>query len=234
MDLKQAQNLFATYTKDLIDSCPHCGAKVHIEMLWQDYHTYKNGNKEFYVIFRCKPCKKLILKTYIFEQNPYSGNENLEAKGWKDKYPLSLDDELSIEEKEYIPDQLLLDYQEALKCKSIGANRASCAMFRRALQSSLVILGADYKLDLINQIDSLESLPKDVKDWAHQIRIFGNWGAHPDKDNLKEVDSNDVTEVHDFISKYFLYMFIMPKKVKLSRENRAAKLKKPSVTTAKK
>jgi len=104
-------------------------------------------------------------------------------------------------------------------------------MFRRALQSALVILGSNHKLDLIKQIDFLESLPIDIKDWAHQIRIFGNWGAHPDKDNLKEVDADDVTEVHDFISKFFTYMFIMPKKVELSRAKRDEKLKKKTEET---
>ncbi len=122
----------------------------------------------------------------------------MEAKGWDENFPVSFDDELSKQE-EYIPDQVLSDYQEALQCKSIGANRANCSMFRRALQSAIVMLGTDNKLDLIKQIDSLDCLPKDIKDWAHQIRIFGNWGAHPDKDNPKEVDSNDVTVVHDFI-----------------------------------
>ncbi len=47
-------------------------------------------------------------------------------------------------------------------------------MFRRALQNSLLILGADHKLDLIKQIESLGNLPSDIKDWTHQIRIFGN------------------------------------------------------------
>jgi hypothetical protein len=87
----------------------------------------------------------------------------------------------------------------------------------------LIQLGADPKLDLVKQIEALGNLPKDIKDWAHQIRIFGNWGAHPDIDNLKEVDSNDVSEAHDFMSKILLYMFIMPKKVMLSREKRDKK-----------
>ncbi len=173
----------------------------------------------------------MLLKTFLFKQNPYDTGENLKAEGWDEKFPISFDDELRKEEKELIPEQALSDYQEALKCKSIGANRASCSMFRRALQSSLVILGASDKLDLIKQIDSLTSLPKDIIDWAHQIRIFGNWGAHPDKDNLKEVDAADVAEVYDFISKFFVYMFIMPEKVKLSRAKRDEKLKRNTQET---
>lgn len=228
MDISEAFNLVET---DIIGLCPHCGAKVHMEKLWNDFHSFRDGSKEFYVIFRCKPCNKLILKTFYFKQNPDSTGGNLEAKGWKEQFPVSIDDELSGQEKEYIPDQVISDYQEALKCRSIGANRASCSMFRRALQSALVILGSNHKLDLIKQINSLESLPIDIKDWAHQIRIFGNWGAHPDKDNLKEVDADDVAEVHDFISKFFIYLFIMPEKVKLSRVKRDEKSKKKTEET---
>ena len=209
MNIEQAYSLIDAEVKDLIDLCPHCGEKVHIEKLWNDYHSFRYGDTEFYVIFRCKACKKLILKTFFFKQNRLDKNQDLETKGWDEKFPISLGNELSKQEKEYIPDHVISEYQEALKCKSIGAYRASCSMLRRALQSALVIIGADHKLGLIPQIDSLDFLPDYIKDWAHQIRIFGNGGAHPDKDNLKEVDSDDVTEVHGFISKLFIYMFIM-------------------------
>jgi hypothetical protein len=228
MNIKEVCSKIDEETNDLIAICPHCGTKVHIERLWQDYHSFSNRDEEFYITFRCKSCKKLILKTFLFKQNPYSNHEDLEPEGWNEKFSMSLDDddELSEEEKEFIPKQVISNFQEALKCKSIGANRTSSSMFRRALQSSIVILGANHKQDLIKQINSLTNLPNDIKDWAHQIRIFGNWGAHPDKDKLKEVDHNDVEEVYDFISKFFMYMFIMPEKVKRSRKKRDEKTKK--------
>lgn len=224
MDLTQAKNLIEEYVKDLIDICPHCGAKVHIEKLWSAHHSYDNGDVEFYVIFRCRPCKKLLLKTYTFRQNRYTNATNLEASGWDEKFPLTLDTELSTGDSKYIPEEIFADYKEALKCKSIGANRGSCAMFRRALQGSLVELGAK-EGELIQQINSLTDLPKDLKDWAHQIRIFGNWGAHPDKDKLKEVSAEEVNETYDFISKFLLYTFIMPRKVEESRKKREEKTK---------
>lgn len=220
MDLKQAKEIINDRIKDLIESCPHCGARAHIEALWNDYHKFQNGDVEFYVVFRCRPCRKLILKTCHLRQNRYTDEEKLSFEGWNEMFPASLDDLLKNEEKQYIPPDILLDYEEALKCKAITANRASCSMFRRSLQGALVRLGANAQHDLIKQIASLENLPKDVKDWAHQVRVFGNWGAHPDKDNLKEVDGDDVKEVHDFMSKFLLYMFIMPEKVRLSREKR--------------
>ena len=228
MDIKQAQKLIDEETNDLIDLCPHCGAKVHIVRQWSGYHLFHRRDVEFYIIFRCKPCQKLLLKTFFFRQNQYSSNQNLKVKGWREKFPLLLDHLLINEEKKLISEQVLSDYEEAIKCKAIGAHKASCAMFRRALQGSLVILGANPKLSLIGQIDSLHSLPDDIKDWAHQIRIFGNWGAHPDKDNLKDIKAEDVEEVYDFTSKFFIYVFIMPERVKLSRAKREERLKKSS------
>ena len=226
MDLNAAQNLIKHYVTDLIDICPHCGAKVHIEKLWSAHHSFDNGDVEFYVIFRCKPCRKLLLKTYVFKQNKYTNEIDLKTAGWDEKFPVSLDTELSKIDLQYIPEEIFSDYKEALKCKAIGANKASCAMFRRALQGALVELGANKDDDLIKQINSLVSLPADIKDWAHQIRIFGNWGAHPDKDKLKDVNTEEVAETHDFISKFFVYMFIMPRKVAESRKRREEKTKK--------
>jgi hypothetical protein len=220
MNLKEARDAINTHVKDLIEVCPHCGARSHIEALWNDCHKRTNRDVEFYVVFRCKPCRRLLLKTFYLEQNPYSEQENLTIKGWDEMFPMSLDDQLGRDEKEFIPTEIRRDYEEALKCQSISANRASCSMFRRALQSALLQIGADPKLDLIKQIEALATLPGDVKDWAHQIRIFGNWGAHPDKDNLKDVGPDDVSEAHDFMSKFLLYVFIMPEKVKMSRQRR--------------
>lgn len=220
MNLKEASEAINVHLQDLIEQCPHCGAQAHIHAQWNDFHVLRNRDVEFYVVFRCKPCRKLLLKTFYLEQNRHSDHESLSIKGWDEMFPVSLDDQLGKEEKEYVPPDIRRDYEEALKCRSISAYRGSCAMFRRALQGALLQIGADPKLDLVKQIEALAVLPVDVKDWAHQIRIFGNWGAHPDRDNLKEVGSDDVSEAHDFMSKFLLYMFIMPAKVKLSRERR--------------
>lgn len=225
MTLQEAKQFIDQNVIDKIDLCPHCGAKVHIVKLWSDYHVLNNGDTEFYIVFRCKPCSKLILKTFFFKCIQHMNNTSLEPKRWDEQFPITLDSELDKTDSELIPEDVLSDYKEALKCKSIGANRASCSMFRRALQNALVNLGANTKSDLITQINLLDRLPGDIKDWAHQIRIFGNWGAHPDEDKLKDVEPSDVEEVHDFISKLFIFMFIMPNKVAASRAKRDERLK---------
>ncbi len=62
MDLNSAQNLIEQYVKDLIDTCPHCGAKVHIEKLWNAHHSFDNGDVEFYVILDVGHVKNFCLK----------------------------------------------------------------------------------------------------------------------------------------------------------------------------
>jgi len=56
-----------------------------------------------------------------------------------------------------------------------------------------------------------------MKDWAHNIRILGNWGAHPDKDGLKNVDETTAKEAMEFIKSFFTYVYVMPKRVADSR-----------------
>ncbi len=87
MKLKEARDVIDNHVKDLIELCPHCSAKTHIEALWNDCHRLRNRDVEFYVIFRCKPCRRLILKTFYLRQNPYSSEENLDIKGWDENFP---------------------------------------------------------------------------------------------------------------------------------------------------
>ena len=44
MELNEVRKIIYEHTEDLIDTCPHCGALVHIEKLWNDFHSFKNGD----------------------------------------------------------------------------------------------------------------------------------------------------------------------------------------------
>jgi len=222
INIKDLEHLIEKEIKDMIDLCPHCGAKVHIEKLWNDYHFLENKKIEYYIAFRCKPCKRLLIKTFCY-QNTYRDNYII-IKNEGKKFP-ALDKILSKKDSECIPKQIFSDYNEALRCKLIGANKASCSMFRRALQNGLLELGANEKENLLSQVDSLKELPKSIKDWAHQIRIFGNWGAHPNKDNLEDINKDDVENIHNFFINFLYYFFIFPERVAFCRK-RMKKVKK--------
>jgi len=122
-----------------------------------------------------------------------------------------------------------MDYQSAVKCYEFEEFRASVAMCRRSLQASLLDNDADRKNKLQVQIDELHTkdpnkFPAQVKDWAHSIRIFGNWGVHPDEDGLEDVDQETALETIEFLRQYFNYVYVMPQKI-LETQKRVAEIK---------
>lgn len=202
---------------DFVDDCPHCGARAHLVMVSNEYHLVNNGDQYNYIIFRCKPCKKLTLKVFHSIQNPYSRDQKLELDDWVAKYPSGKTD---AQEKfvEFVPKTVISDYEEGLRCLSVSSPRAAASMFRRSLQDALIHLGANQDTELIEQIKSIPRLTDDIKDWAHNVRIFGNWGAHPQKDLLKDVDMKKAKEVRDFTDEFFNYVYVMPGKVAEARK----------------
>lgn len=220
MNREQTKHLIAQSVQNFIDVCPHCGTQAHLQMLFNESHKQKNGDVVYYVTFRCVPCNKLVFETFRFKQNEYSRDENLASAGWEDKFPTA---EIALTQKfeGSVPNDVLADFKEGVVCLHHKCNKAAVSMFRRSLQSALLERGADAKSDLIDQIKSATFLTDDIKDWAHNIRIFGNWGAHPQDDNLKDVDSKLAEETKSFLEEFFNYVYLMPARVANARQKNA-------------
>ena len=187
MNKAHTLDVFQNAVTDFIDVCPHCATKAHLKLLFTDSHRADNLDVIYYAVFRCVPCRKLILETYRFRQNVYDPNENLESAGWQETFP-GVEITYASKFEETVPPEVLEDFREGVICLHNKCPRAAVAMFRRSLQSALLERGANPKQDLIDQIKAANFLTQDIKDWSHHVRIFGNWGAHPQDDNLKEAD----------------------------------------------
>jgi len=212
----QTETMFQVAIKDLVDICPHCESRAHFQLLFSNNYKESNESIIYYAVFRCVPCKKLILKTFKFSKNEFNKN-NLIAVGWQDKFP---------KERVYmnkfegiVPLNALEDFNEGVICLHNNCPRAAVTMFRRSLQSALINKGASRKLDLIEQIKNASFLTKDIKEWGYSIRIFGNWAAHPQSDNLKDVDDKIALETKLFIEEFFNYVYVMPLRVTNARKN---------------
>lgn len=211
--------------KDFIGVCPHCGAKAHLEMIHNDFHLARNGDQYNYIVFRCKPCTRLSVRVFRSTENPYSTDRQLLTPDkWVAEFPTTdtVPGEAFVESA---PEDVITDYTEGLICLANNADKAAVAMFRRAIQNAMINLGADAKKDLIDQIKGVGSLTKDIQDWAQNIRIFGNWGVHPQNDNLKEIDHELALEVKDFVDQFINYVYVMPGKVAAARTKHSKKEK---------
>lgn len=203
--------------KDFIDVCPHCNTKAHLELIHNDYFMARNGDQFNHITFRCKPCKKISVKVFKSTENPYSDEQMLSPDRWVSEFPSinSVPPENFIE---FSPKDVIEDYSEGLACLSNGADKAAVSMFRRAIQNAMLNLGADTNKDLVNQIKDVNSLTNDIKNWAQNIRIFGNWGAHPQDDHLKAVNHELALEAKDFVDQFINYVYVMPGRVAAVRK----------------
>lgn len=86
---------------------------------------------------------------------------------------------------------------------------AAATMFRRSLDLALKVKFPDMKGDLNAKIKKLADghvLPQSLVDWAHQVRVIGNDGAH----DLDGCDQADATAARDFVDAVLRYLFSLP------------------------
>jgi len=115
-----------------------------------------------------------------------------------------------------VPKAIREDFAEALRCEFIHSYRAAVVMCRRAIQSSAMELDAQ-GARLVDQIDDLFAkgrITEPLKTFAHEIRLTGNDGAHPDKDGLADVQEKDAADIIEFTREYLHHVYVLPKKLK--------------------
>ena len=195
--------------------CPHCGAKSY-------FHPVGTAHIEQNRIVsaaRCQACKGFILIIGgRMGQN--------QAASLQHVFPLGKPNENVDPE---VPAAIAEDFKEALRCEWIKAYKASVVMCRRAVQGSVIELGA--KGDrLIDQIDDLfknGKITEALKDFAHEVRLTGNDGAHPGKDGLADVSPKDASDIIEFIREYLHHVYVMPAKLRARKPAAAASVSSP-------
>jgi len=111
-----------------------------------------------------------------------------------------------------VPETIVADAAEAFRCFGIESWRASAAMARRALQSAAFEKGAP-DTNLVAQIDWLAEnghITEQMRQVAHQIRLGGNLGAHPDRDGLQDVGQAEARAILHFLADFFRYVYEIP------------------------
>ncbi len=169
-------------------------------------------NRDF-VLF-CNGCEKGVYfklpDTFVIPDD-YQQTIPIDRQNVVDYYPRNVP---SIDQA--IPKEVADDHLEAIRCQSVSASKAVVTQCRRALQNTCTLNGAP-NADLIDQIDDLYNrriINPALKDMAHTIRMIGNWGAHPQKDTLKEVASSDATDVLEFTGEFLDEVFARPARIK--------------------
>jgi hypothetical protein len=190
--------------------CPHCSPTIsYFHPIANYFENLSSGAQRVVSAARCESCKKFVL--VIGEKAHGSPQYSLVAV-----YPLGKPNDAVAEEVKQAAKDVAQDYAEALRCHWIKSYRASVVMCRRAIQSSAIALKASGGR-LIDQIDDLFKTGKvteSLKEFAHEIRLTGNDGAHPDKDGLNAVTEKDSADIIEFTKEFLNYIYVMPAKLK--------------------
>lgn len=196
-------------------TCPHCGA-VSLFLPVGNPYAYNIGTiQDICNAAQCQACKKFAL--VVGRRFKTSGNKNYELV---DFYPAGRPND-TVDPN--VPPVIAEDLREALRCRWVNAYKATVVMCRRAIQATCIENKlADAKLQL--QIDEMASkglITEPLKQWAHEVRLGGNDGAHPDKDGLKDVSEQDADEIIQFTREFLHHIYVMPAALAARQASRA-------------
>lgn len=142
-------------------------------------------------------------------------------------YPFSTFDPANYHEA--IPEKIREDLAEADRCYHADAYKAAVTMNRRAIQRIVLDKIKDpeiRKKKLWEQVDALFDagiITKDLKETAHKIRHFGNFGAHPNDDQLDNTTQKDAELVDRLTMDLIRTIYIVPFETNQLKDKRIKK-----------
>jgi hypothetical protein len=211
--------------------CPRCNKQSSFEIIGHLPATYdssiinrSNGVNEHGLIDRvtsmvCRNCNQPIIvieEEYIGEKPKLKNKEGgfikyvghfwwpLENVKVNDKYPLNIRKVFS----------------EAIICFYSNCFSASAVMSRRTIEAIAKDKGFS-EGNLIDKIKSMKEkgvLQQALADWANEVRLIGNQGAHFDP--INKVEEADAKQIIEFIEELIKYIYILPNELEEKRRKR--------------
>ncbi len=109
-----------------------------------------------------------------------------------------------------IPDEIIDIFSEATTTYYAKAPRATAVMLRRTVEAITAHFGED-KGNLAHRLQVLKDkniLQPSLSEWAKEIRLIGNQGAHYDPAN--KVTMEDAKQLMNFVEELMKYLFVLP------------------------
>lgn len=195
---------FDIKTANLTYFCRGCRQQVRgIPLTTPQYHI-SEFHDEPWLICRC-PTRLCELSFVIY--NPL--NDFVRRV-----YPLP-----DFEAKNYhssIPEKIREDIAEAERCLHATAYKGAVTMFRRAVQNIVLDkinepgIGKKKLWEQIDELFNKGFITKSLQDTAHEIRHFGNFGAHPQDDALDKTTREDIALIEDLTFALIDAIYIVP------------------------
>lgn len=201
--------------------CPRCNKQSSFETLGILPATFASGmilspdgknRRDFYdrvVSMECRNCNQPVIvleEKFVGDRaakdSVSSGTVSWEGFFW---WPFP-----NINYSEEVPKTIQRILQEAKVTYAAQCYRASAVMARRALEAITEDKGeSDGKLFIrIKNLVEKGKIDKTLGEWATEVRLIGNYGAH--NDSVDDVKKEDANQIIMFIDQLISYIYIMP------------------------
>jgi hypothetical protein len=184
--------------------CRGCKQKVRGIPLTEPQHKSSADDTHAWLICRC-PTQYCELSFVLYDQLNSEVRRvfplpSFEAGGFHQAIPLPIREDIA----------------ESRRCLHVQAYKAALAMSRRAVQNIVLDKIKEpsiAKKRLVDQIDELFKhglITANLRDTAHEIRHFGNFGAHPSDDTLDKTTSEDAEIVDNLVADLVVTIYVTP------------------------
>lgn len=192
----------------LFEICPYCGIKVNLLPIatlmdiYGDFTEFSNDDchRVYFGLRECAnpSCKNILAVKFTFVANQ---THRISFTG-DDEYICTEDitDLITLPEidyvvrLEYVPDNIKKSFEEAQRCFYAGCYVAASVMIRKLLEElceDFQIKGKDLNEKLDNLIQS-NKIPYIIGYEIHDLRRFGNDGAHIKLKNFNNIGEKEV------------------------------------------
>lgn len=199
--------------------CPWCGIRSSVESVVFHYSSRDGGGRYLYTVAVC-PARDCDRASFLIITDPYKRFFDYVEIYAAKVFPNAHADYAP----EGVPEQIAMEFCEALECGWAGHDIAAALVGRRVLQAAARdVIGTKLK----NLQEEIEAIPDDrlnkaLKEQAHHVRLIGNDAAHVDP-----VAKEDVEDLLAFVEQVLDALYVGPTKVaKLQAKRDAAKAAK--------
>lgn len=209
--------------RNISTKCPYCGDMVSLIPVHKPVNSYDNS----YFVALCPNHKRQHCKPIFALYQPL--NDFIQ-----ERYPIPTFNASGIPKA--IPEPIREDYAEGVRCLFVASHKAVVVMCRRVLEAVVCdklgskakdTKGNPFKLHtLIDLLHTDGFITKDLKDSAHEIRHFGNYGAHVQDDGLDEVTRQEAQNTREIAWQFLYAIYVAPAKTEELRSARKTKGKR--------
>lgn len=195
--------------------CPFCKVRTTFEPVgWTLNHW----------IAKCDNCCKQFFAKVKYTGTVYGTDGKTRIKFEViETYPKTVE-----ERHEAIPEHIWNDFFEALKDYEIKSFKSTVVMCRRTMQNICLDKGATKKdasgswINLRNQIKQAFAGAEYefLRGLSEEIKYFGDYGAHPQEDEIDEVIEEEAKDILEFTKSFIEIIYIQPYRVKKRFEKR--------------